>query len=148
VLMIAWIINEMKKINISFLFLLFLFISGAAVASSAAKSFSGEWEWTNSPPDYTFSLSLKQRGYTLVGQYCAVAHAGKRIDCDEEKNQNVSGHIDLKSGIATVRFMSFFGASPGKATIKIVNRHLIWHITEKPNEGESYAPIDAIMNRE
>ncbi len=138
----------MKKINVKILFLIFIFVAGSASASPNVKSFNGDWDWTDAPPGYTFSLTLKQTGYKLVGQYCAVAHAGRRIDCDEDKHQNITGYVDKTSSVATVRFLSFFGASPGKATIKLMNQHIIWHITEKPGEGESYAPVNATMNRE
>lgn len=138
----------MKKINIALFFYLALSISGATAASLNVKSFSGNWDWANSPSDYTFSLSLTQRKYKLVGQYCAVAHAGRRIDCDTEKNPNISGFIDPRSGVATIQFVSFFGASPGKATIKLAKDHLIWHVTEKPKTGEAYAPMNAVMDRD
>lgn len=120
-------------------------LSVAGYASPVAPLFLGEWDWNDAPSTTTFSIDIKQHGNELIGQYCAVAQNGNKIDCDDEENPNIDGVVDSAGKSAIVSFSSFFGAKNGRATIKISGGHLIWHIVKKPSEGEFYAPKDAIL---
>ncbi|CAN7757023.1 hypothetical protein [Paraburkholderia hospita] len=112
-----------------------------------AHSFEGSWNWSVAPSTRTFSIELNAHGNVLKGQYCAVAENGNRTDCDDERNTNIDGVIDRTGQSATVHFSSFFGAKNGKARIAIQNDHLLWHITKNPDDGEFYAPSDAVLDR-
>jgi len=125
-------------------------VLGSGVLGSGyahASSFDGVWEWNAAPSTKTFSIELKQHGRIVQGQYCAVAQNGNRTDCDDEENLNIKGTIDRAGQSATVHFSSFFGAENGKAQIKIQNDHLFWHIKKNPDNGEFYAPSDAVLDR-
>ena len=105
-----------------------------------ASSFEGNWNWSIAPSIRTFSIELNAHD-------CAVAQNGNRTDCDDEGNPNIDGIIDRTGQSATVHFSSFFGAKNGKARIAIRNGHLLWHITKNPDDGEFYAPNDAVLDR-
>lgn len=121
--------------------------SGESVTKEvSAKPFVGEWDKPSMASNGTFSISLAQTDSTIIGQYCAVTKNGHKIDCDVEKNPNITGIVDGRSGRANLTFSSFFGATTGKATITLQNGQLIWHIIEVPR-GEFYAPLNAVLLR-
>ncbi|WP_162601022.1 hypothetical protein [Paraburkholderia sp. C35] len=129
------------------IFMGYLLIVGFDSTSVFAQSFSGEWDWNNAPSSRAFSLALAQRENHINGQYCAVAQNGNKTDCDDEKNENITGDISGNGQFATVSFSSFFGAANGKAELRMRDGHLIWNITRMPNGGEFYAPKDAVLDR-
>jgi hypothetical protein len=127
-----------------------LLISALLLLTSTAAwpaSFSGTWNWSAAPQSRTFSIDLKQNGKNIVGQYCAVALNGARVDCDDETNPNVHGEIDSSGKSATVQFYSFFNARQGRATMRLHKGRLIWKIMISPFGGDFYAPHDAILER-
>ncbi|NIE55017.1 MULTISPECIES: hypothetical protein [unclassified Burkholderia] len=140
---LQWIsaVNKMENIFFGCMFAA-ISMSGCA---SPADQLSGEWDWDNAPSTMTFSIDLKQQGGKLKGQYCAVAQNGKKTDCDDESNPNIYGIVDGVGKSAVVNFSSFFGAKNGKATLKIIDGHLVWHIIKSPFGGEFYAPKDAVL---
>lgn len=115
--------------------------------SAFSHSFNGEWDWNDAPSSRTFSVSIKQDGRKLHGQYCAVAQNGNRTDCDDEENPNIDGSIDATGQSAIVTFSSFFNAKNGKAELRMRDGHLSWHIIKKPTGGEFYAPRDAVLDK-
>jgi hypothetical protein len=119
---------------------------GVAVKGANAKIFDGEWEKSNVASG-TFSMSLRQTGSRITGQYCAIAKNGNKIDCDPANNPNITGVVNDGSSVASLTFSSFFGATTGKATIARRNGQLIWHVVQVPQGGESYAPLNAILQR-
>ncbi|MBN3759476.1 hypothetical protein G3O01_01390 [Burkholderia sp. Ac-20365] len=120
-------------------------ISASTVAY--AHSFEGAWDWNGAPSTKAFSIELTQRGNVLQGQYCAIARNGNRVDCDNERMPNIDGVVDRAGKSAEINFSSFFGGEGGKAKIRIQNDKLIWHVTKNPENGEFFAPIDAILDR-
>jgi hypothetical protein len=76
-----------------------------------------------------------------------VAQNGNKTDCDDEKNQNANGIVNANGQSAAVHFSSFFGAQRGKAHLNLHDGHLFWHIIKNPDDGEFYAPKDAILDR-
>ncbi|MEM5293752.1 hypothetical protein VSR82_05350 [Burkholderia sp. JPY481] len=133
--------KKLKKVTLGFIVLI-------CNACAFADSFSGLWDWNDAPGPSTFSIKLKEQGRVLRGQYCAVAQNGNKIDCDDEQNANIEGHVDAAGQSAVVRFSSFFGAKSGKAQLKIDDGRLVWHIIKKPVEGEVYAPKHAVLDRQ
>ena len=132
----------MKKI-----FAGYMFATWCHSASAFTHSFAGAWDWNNAPSTRTFPIELAQRGNKIQGQYCAVAQNGNKTDCDDEKNPNITGSISADGQSATIRFSSFFGATNGKAQLRVLDGHLLWHITKSPDGGEFYAPGDAVLDR-
>jgi hypothetical protein len=119
---------------------------GSKTDSPNTKIFDGEWG-SAVASNGTFSISLRQTVSRIIGQYCAIAKNGNKIDCDPENNPNITGVVNGHSGVASLTFSSFFGATTGKATIVRGNGQLIWHVVEAPQGGESYAPLNAILQR-
>ncbi|WP_175946517.1 hypothetical protein [Burkholderia pyrrocinia] len=92
-----------------------------------------------------FSIDLKQKDGKLQGRYCAVTQNGNKADCDDEKNPYIDGIVDSTGKLAIVNFSSLFGAQNGKAMLKLNGGHLIWYIIKAPDDGEFYAPKDAVL---
>ena len=119
---------------------------GTAVKGANVKFFDGEWEKFNVASE-TFSMSLRQTGSRITGQYFAIAKNGNKIDCDPANNPNITGVVNDGLSVASLTFSSFFGATTGKATIARRNGQLIWHVVQVPQGGEFYAPLNAILQR-
>jgi hypothetical protein len=125
----------------------FLLPCTLAGGASLSGAFSGEWDWNDAPESRTFSLKIEQQGNRIKGQYCAVSQNGNKIDCDDEDNQNINGATDVAGTSAVVEFSSFFGATKGRAMLKISNGRLSWRILKNPTGGEFYAPMAAVLDR-
>jgi hypothetical protein len=105
-----------------------------ASASPSTKSFDGDYVWEDSPSSRTFSLWLKSVDSKLIGQYCAAAEHGKKINCDDENSPNIEGTFDKFLGIGELEFSSFFGAMKRIASITI-NKKINLAYYQKPRTG-------------
>lgn len=92
---------------------------------SALAGFSGNWGNHGDSSDLTIELS-EERG-RISGRYCFITNRGKRIDCAEEGDINITGVIN--DSVATVTFMSTFGGT-GKATLIVNNDKLEYSLVE------------------
>lgn len=72
--------------------------------------FSGHWE--SMPGKNSFSLDIIETAGHVSGRYCFITNNGNRIDCEDDKDTNISG--DIINGIAYLDFESTFGGQ-GKA---------------------------------
>ena len=81
---------EGKKMWLKLL-IVFSFHVFVSDVKAAGGKFDGVWNSIKPVPGTTFSLSLKQTDNKLIGQYCAVARSGGRIDCEEGKDRPVRG---------------------------------------------------------
>lgn len=124
-----------------------LLASANSSGESPKQTFSGSWDWADSPQSRNFSIILKQQRSKLSGQYCAVAENGNRIDCDDDEHPNIHGSVDAEAMTASVGFSSFFGAENGRALLKIDGGRLIWKIIKDPIGGDFYAPKNAVLKR-
>lgn len=113
---------------------------------------TGEWFYEvnsseNELLNRTFQINITEKNGILKGQYCAIAKNGDKIDCSDEKSNNLSGVIDRdKRDKINIEFSSFFGGKDGKAEITILGENSInWKIIKKVEGGESYAPINCIL---
>lgn len=102
-----------------------------------SPGFSGKWQGEGDAAS-TFSLQLSQQNNKLTGSYCFITQGGKRIDCPDEQQQNLSGEI--KNNIANITFNSTFGGVEGKATLTLSGEKLQWRMTRPPVNGDYYAP--------
>jgi hypothetical protein len=79
-----------------------------------------------------------------VGNYCAIAENGGRIDCPADSEENIQGKFYGDS--AVVYFYSFYGDTGGVAIIKRSGASLLWQIITPPQGGNGcYAPIEAVL---
>lgn len=134
--------------------LIFIISMGIIITTCYGESlkydFTGSWGFdgladvgVGEPVQCTFTLTLKQRGNKLSGEYEAVALNGRRID-DDTENQ-ISG--TTAGNIANIEFKSASWGGYGKAKITHIGDGLIWEITKKATKGEFWCPQKAILKR-
>ncbi|KQT16985.1 hypothetical protein ASG31_11510 [Chryseobacterium sp. Leaf404] len=117
------------------------------------KNISGNWIFTEKSqnsdiPTLQFTVTVKQDGEEISGQYCAVANSGAKIDCENETRYNLKGK--LIDGKFTGSFYSFFGSSKDQGTFEISvidNNTINWKVILSP-KGEFYAPQLCRLQRE
>lgn len=97
--------------------------------------FSGSWGYdgitdvdVGTPAQCTFTITLKQKGNKVSGEYEAVALNGNRIDIDEEGGNKITGVIS--GNIADVQFESASWGGNGNAKITHLGNKLMWEITK------------------
>lgn len=116
------------------------------------KDWFGKWIYTkkneNSDiPELQFTLTIIQNGQHINAQYCAIANSGGKIDCENEKEYNITGEIINDKIIGN--FYSFFGSSKDKGKVEISfidNNTINWKIISSP-KGLFYAPDNCNLNR-
>jgi hypothetical protein len=133
----------MKNI-INFTLILILFSCGnnskfnSKNNNSLMENYIGFWGNDNKNTGSSFRIKLTLNNDLLLGQYCATAYNGNRMDCSFDIENNISGKInDDKIDIS---FYSFYGAKKGVAEIKLIGDTLYWTITKWPTGGDCFAP--------
>jgi glutaredoxin len=110
--------------------------------------FSGEWNYENfdnenSLENKTFSLHLNQNKDSITGYYCSLSRNGNRIDCFDEKDENLKGKVD--NDTLYIDFTSSFNDKTGKAKLYFKGKKLYWSITK--SEGEIYLPSNILLEK-
>ncbi|WP_414450772.1 hypothetical protein AB4851_17015 [Burkholderia sp. 22PA0099] len=133
---------------------LLIFVTMAPVFSIAdTTSLAGKWKSVDYLIDGGgdgpwFSMSFKRKGRDITGAYCYIAQSGNRIDCDPGGDSNVGGRVSADRRSAIVDFYSFFGATGGRAEIKLDGEYLVWRVLKLPEGGDYYVPLNAKMFRD
>lgn len=113
--------------------------------NNVGKDVAGDWFWLSQDSTKSFKINLMRQGDSVIGQYCAAYEKGKKLDCEFSNSRNINGRASGDSLI--LHFHSFYNAQNGLATVKMVNKTLVWRIMNMPVGGDCYAPKDAIMYR-
>ncbi|BBU27059.1 hypothetical protein BTHE68_07930 [Burkholderia sp. THE68] len=133
-----------------------LFLSTWQLAFAVgSETFAGKWESIEyvkdtEKPYSVLDFTLKQDGSGAIkGAYCFVSHFGDRIDCGEESEVNMTGHVSPDNlNKAVVHFYSFFGAANGVVELtKGPTGSIHWKLTARPEGGNFYGPENAEFNR-
>lgn len=132
-----------------------LYLIWASAFSVENEIFTGKWESTEhvdgiEKPRSVLNLSLEQAvGGSIKGKYCFVTHFGDRIDCGEDSDMNMIGHVEASnSSKATLRFDSFFGGRNGVVELTSgQNGSMYWKVIVSPKGGEPFGPAYAVFNR-
>jgi len=121
---------------------------GSNKVNSYQGTFSGNWKWERNSDKGEFTISFSQKGDTVIGNYCAIAQAGERIDCFDKGEYSfrflISGSNSTR---IEFKFKTAYSNTYGKAKITLENNKLLWEIIEKP-KGEFYAPLKAVLLKE
>jgi len=98
--------------------------------------FSGSWDYdgitdidVGEPAQCTFTVTLKQNGNKISGDYTAIALDGNRIDDGNKIVGAISGNT------ADVQFESGSWGGKGRAKMTHVGNKLMWEITETTKPG-------------
>lgn len=145
----------MKIKNGFFLAIFFLFsLSCTTTKGEVPQSrLEGHWEamkytTDTTVPYSTFQLDLHVSGKRIVGKYCFVTQSGRKIDCDPDGEDNISGEIsNANSAVATLKFKSFFGARGGEANIYFEDDSLQWQVQILPTGGQFYGPKSSTLHK-
>lgn len=115
--------------------------------SFSQTNFRGSWG-INNDTTRVFSLLLNQTNNTITGNHCGTAYSGTYIDCSDGTDGNsISGIVQGDSAIIT--FFSTYCNHTGKAIIKkISSTQIQWRVTQKPEGGVLYLPINDVLNLE
>jgi hypothetical protein len=133
-------------LNILFICLSCNEIRTTSKESALYKSFNGRWYWQSRDKKDAFLISLKTKGDSIIGYYCAMHDLGNRLDCGSEEADNNIRRI-VESGKANVSFFSFYNATNGAAELYFdTDGFLIWKIEKNPVGAECYAPLKARLS--
>ena len=115
--------------------------------SQQKKSIAGQWVWEKNSKQATFDVTIyKGEDNSYIGNYCAVALSGNKIDCKgygdppSFKIENIQGNEFVAD------FMTYFRGATGKVKIRIKGNTMYWEVIEKP-KGEHYCPDVAVLKR-
>ena len=117
---------------------LFVVVLTIAVADLHGKEidFSGSWDYdgitdidVGEPAQCTFTITLKQNGNKISGDYTAIALDGNKIDDGNKIVGAISGNT------ADVQFESESWGGKGHAKITRMGNKLMWEITETTKPG-------------
>lgn len=141
----------MKMIKLVVLFTLLCFsycTLGSNKVISNQVTFIGNWKWERNSDKGEFNISFSQKGDSIIGNYCAIAQAGERIDCFDKGEYSFRFLIPgSNSNQIEFKFRTAYSNTFGKAKITLGNKNLLWEILEKP-KGEFYAPLKAVLIKE
>ena len=119
------------------------FFNAVFMSSACYGVFSGQWggqEKNNDGTLYsTLTLKLEQNGNQVVGTYCYVTRNGKKIDCPEDGNKNITG--TAKGNQAKVFFNTGLGRGKGSANLIREGNTVAWLLNESASEDVVYAPL-------
>lgn len=121
------------------------FLFSCCTSAASATDFTGQWHGSESS-ESTFTLKLSQQSNKITGSYCFITQRGNRIDCPDEQHNNLRGEVVNHTAIVT--FDSSFGGKNGKATLVIHGDKMAWHLTQPPERGDYYAPVNYALVKE
>ncbi len=120
-----------------------LFLTLYSCHLPATAFFSGQWGGQGKNNDgtlySTLTLKLEQNGNQVVGTYCYVTRNGKKIDCPEDGNKNITG--TAKGNQAKVFFNTGLGRGKGSANLIREGNTVAWLLNESASEDVVYAPL-------
>jgi len=110
--------------------------------------FSGQWHYNkfygeNSIDNMEFYLQLNQKKDSITGFYCSSSRNGNRVDCFDEKDQNIKGKID--NDTLYIDFKSNFNDQIDNAKLYFKDKKLYWKITK--SEGLNYLHSEMILEK-
>lgn len=119
-------------------------------SSFSMTDFSGKWIGSindeDGMPYSNLSLKINQSGGKLNGSYCYVTQRGNRIDCPDDREDNLHGSVSGDK--ANIFFNSTFGGKNGKAELSINQLGMMWKLVSDPIAGEFYAPKSFSLKKE
>lgn len=119
------------------------FFNAVFMSSACYGVFSGQWGGQGKNNDgtlySTLTLKLEQNGNQVVGTYCYVTRNGKKIDCPEDGNKNITG--TAKGNQAKVFFNTGLGRGKGSANLIREGNTVAWLLNESASEDVVYAPL-------
>ena len=131
------------------IFLLINFISCKKNQQMNSNNFSGSWEYesVNNKDEFqnkTFELELSNKNNIIVGTYCSISRGGRKIDCFDRFEKNITGII--QNDTLYLDFYSSWENSKGKAKLYFDNKsRLNWLLGECT--GELYLPIKIALEK-
>jgi hypothetical protein len=113
-------------------------------------NFAGAWEWNGNSEEASFTVTITERGDSLVGSYCAVARGGSKIDCADTDGGPARSSFTMprpNGNTLETDFKTYFSGETGRVRLTLAdNDRLRWEIAEVP-KGEFYALPDAELRR-
>jgi hypothetical protein len=107
---------------------------------------TGKWVWEKNSKEAKFSVFILKDNNSYIGNYCAVALSGAKIDCNVY-DDFPSFKIEKAQGNEfIVVFKTYFSEVTGKVKIRIEGNKMYWQVVEQP-KGEYYCPDVAVLKR-
>ena len=109
-------------------------------------SLTGYWVWEKNSDASDFDVEITKKGNAYIGEYCATAYHGNRIDCGRANDPPSFKIENIQGNEFTVAFKTYYGGGTGKVKIRIEGDTMYWEIVKKP-KGEYYCPDAAVLKR-